>query len=95
MGHFRNAQGQEAGVITHSGMSEISDSRDRFPTALKCPQCGQTGELIWEENAIGHREAGPQRRLIDVTPGFHAEAARTASGDPLIVCTKCDTIQPD
>jgi hypothetical protein len=95
MGHFRNAQGEEAGVITHSGDSEAPGARDRFPNSLKCPECGQTGKIVWEENALGHQDSGPQRRLIDVTPGFHAEPGRTASGDPLIICTKCDTIQTD
>jgi hypothetical protein len=95
LGHFRNAKGEEAGTITHSGFPDAAGARDRFTNTVNCPRCGQTGGVTWEENAIGHREAGPQRLLIDVTPGFHAEAARTASGDPLIVCTKCDAIQPD
>jgi hypothetical protein len=95
MGHFRNTQGEAAGVITHSGASETPHKRDRFPNALTCPSCGQTGEIIWEENAIGYRQFGPERRLIDVTPGFHAEPGRTSSGDPLIICTNCDTIQAD
>ena len=95
MGHFRNAQGEEAGIITHRGESETPGARGRFPNSLKCPSCGQSGAIIWEENSVGHREAGPQRRLIDVTPGFYAEFGRTQSGDPLIVCKICDTIQPD
>lgn len=95
MGHFRNAQGEAAGLIRHSDTSETPDARDRFPNSLKCPSCGQTGKIIWEENAVGHRQAGPERRLIDVTPGFHPESGRTESGDPLIICTNCDTIQAD
>jgi hypothetical protein len=31
--------------------------------------------------------------MIDVTLGFHAEPGCTQSGDPIIVCTNCDTIQ--
>ena len=95
MGHFRNARGEEAGAITHSNQSEAPGTRDRFTNTLSCPHCGQTGGVTWEENAVGHRETGPERRLIDVSPGFHAEAGRIQSGDPLIVCANCDTIQAD
>lgn len=95
MGHFRNAKGEEAGAITHSGDSETPGTRDRFPNTLKCPECGQAGQIIWEENTVGHREAGSERRLIDVSPGFHAELGRTQSGDPVIVCSQCDAIQAD
>lgn len=95
MGHFRNSLGQEAGTITHSAEPATPDLRDRFTNILNCPQCGQIGGITWEENAIGHREGGAERRLIDVSPGFHSEAGRTQSGDPVIVCTNCDTIQAD
>lgn len=93
MGHFRNAKGEEAGSITSSG--EAPCTRDRFTNILTCPHCGHRGGITWEENAVGHREAGSQRRLIDLSRGFHAETGRTQSGDPIIVCTRCDTIQVD
>lgn len=91
MGHYRNEQGEEAGPISNTG----SPTYERFTIKLKCPQCGETGEIIWEEAAIGYREAGPKRRLVGVSPNFHAENGRTQSGDPVIVCTSCDSIQTD
>jgi hypothetical protein len=91
MGHYRNDKGEEAGPISHTG----SPAHERFTNQLKCPHCGQSGEVTWEEAAIGHRKAGPQRRLVDISPSFHAEDKPTQSGDPLIVCAGCDSIQPD
>lgn len=95
MGQYRNEQSEEAGPITNSDLPGAGAARDRFKNALICNHCGQIGEIIWEENAAGYREAGVQRRLIGITPGFHTEDKRTKSGDPVIVCTRCDTILPD
>ena len=69
--------------------------REQFTVDICCPHCGQQGTLAWEENTIGNRRNGIQRALISVSPGFHAEAGRTQSGDPVIVCGRCDTVQPD
>jgi hypothetical protein len=49
---------------------------------------------LWEENSIAN-PSGPQRRLVRVAGDFHSELGRTQSGDPLIVCDKCDAIQAD
>lgn len=95
MGQFRNAQGEEAGVITHTDFLHAPGTRDRFSLDLECSYCGKVGKITWEENDVSHRRAGKQRRLIDVTPGFHAEAGRTRSGVSLIVCDTCDMIQPN
>lgn len=95
MGQFRNAQGQEAGTICHADLFNVPGTRDRFTLNVNCPHCGRIGQITWEENAIGYREAGPQRRLIAVSTGFHSEEGRTLSRDPLIVCDDCDSILPD
>ncbi len=95
MGHYRNEKGEAAGPILISDSVAGKAARDRFTNALMCGHCGHTGEVIWEENAPGHRSAGPQRRLIGVSPGFHAENGRTQSGDPILICSRCDTIQAD
>lgn len=95
MGHFRNAQGEEAGEITHPDLTEAGAARERVTLDLKCPYCGHPGQITWEENVMSRRHLGPQRRLIAVTPGFHVEPGRSQSGDPLIVCSGCDSIQPD
>lgn len=95
VGQFRNAQGEAAGAISHTDFLHASGTRDRFSLDLNCPHCGQIGKIAWEENDASHREAGSQRRLLDVSPGFHTEAGRTQSGDPLVVCDVCDAILPD
>jgi len=51
--------------------------------------------VTWNESAAQDRPRGPDRRLIGVTPGFHAETGRAQSGDAVIVCDTCDQIQPD
>jgi len=50
---------------------------------------------VWEENAAGNRRGGAQRALVRLSPGFHAQAGRTQSGDPVIGCDGCGTAQPD
>jgi hypothetical protein len=69
--------------------------REQFTVDINCPHCAQPGAVVWEENTIGNRVHGIQRALIRVSDGFHPETARTESGDPLLVCDKCNTIQPD
>jgi hypothetical protein len=70
-------------------------ARENFTIAITCPHCSQAGAVVWEENAMGYRQNGVQRVLKNISPGFHAENGRTQSGDPLIVCDICDTIQTD
>ena len=69
--------------------------REQFTIAIACSHCAQPGAVVWEENSMGHRQDGSQRALVKVSPGFHAEAGRTQSGDPLIVCDACGTVQAD
>jgi hypothetical protein len=69
--------------------------REQFTVDIACPHCAQKGAVVWEENTLGNRQNGVERAMIRVSPGFHAEAGRTQSGDPVIVCDRCDTIQPD
>ena len=54
---------------------------------VKCPNCGQTGFVVWEESD------GSPRQLVHVSRGFHPEIGRTRNGEPLIVCNDCDHIQ--
>jgi hypothetical protein len=70
-------------------------SRQDFQIAITCSNCGQPGTVTWQESVANQRPRGPERRLIDITPGFHAETGRTQSGDAVIVCDACDQIQPD
>jgi hypothetical protein len=69
--------------------------RDEFRTLLKCPCCQELGAVTWEENSYANPQ-GAQRRLVAVHGEFHSEIGRRSnSGDPLIVCNTCDTIQED
>jgi hypothetical protein len=68
--------------------------RSQFTLTLDCPHCGQMGAAVWEENSRISKD-GPQRELIALEGEFHVEAGRTQSGDPLIVCNRCDEILPD
>lgn len=68
--------------------------RDQFRTLLECPHCHVLGAVMWEENSQASPN-GTQRRLVEVFGEFHSEIGRTNSGDPLIVCNSCDTIQAD
>lgn len=60
---------------------------------LNCPNCGARGAARWEES--GGNDRRRVRKLIVLDGGFHTEAGRTQSGDPMIVCDACDEIQPD
>lgn len=66
----------------------------KFALDLQCPNCGALGVVVWQE-ATQPNPKGPQRRLAALHGAFHTERGRTQSGDPLIVCTACDHIQPD
>jgi hypothetical protein len=69
-------------------------ARQRFTVSLNCPECHATGAVVWEENNK-MSTSGLQRSLVEVQGAFHVEDGRTQSGDPVIVCNNCDTIQPD
>ena len=45
----------------------------------------------WAQGVIENAEV----ILVEVHGEFHAETGRTESGDPVIVCNACDTIQRD
>ena len=69
-------------------------TRRKFITDLKCPNCGQLGGAVWEENDTSHKD-GPQSQLLALNGDFHKEQGRAVFGGPIIVCTKCDEIHPD
>ena len=52
---------------------------------LACPNCAQDGFAVWEQIGIDHDS---KRHLVDASPDFHAEAAKTGMGS-LIVCNCC------
>jgi hypothetical protein len=80
--------------LSGGAVNDNDDSRARFDIAITCA-CGQTGNVTWEENHRAAQPDGPQRKLVSVSSGFHAEEGRTQSGDPLVVCDSCDAIQAD
>lgn len=72
----------------------MSSERFQFTVKIICPVCEQAGEVVWEENS-GTAPNKAAKRLVQVSAGFHVEAGRTRSGDPLIVCGVCDQILED
>jgi hypothetical protein len=68
--------------------------RRQFRVRITCPDCDTPGAVVWEENSHA-RDGGFRRLLVAVEGGFHPETGRTQSGDPLIICNVCDTIQKD
>ena len=72
----------------------LRTARAKFSILIACPDCDTPGAVVWEENVHG-RGGGFRRQLVAVHGDFHSETGRTESGDPLIVCNVCDTIQKD
>lgn len=68
---------------------------EEFTAAFTCPNCGEAGVRRWEESVAESRIPGEGRKLLSVSDGFHIETGRTQSGEPLIVCNKCDEFQLD
>ena len=73
----------------------MNGARRPFTLDITCSNCGQTGTVTWNESVAMDRPHGPDRRLADLSEGFHTETGRTQSGDALIVCDSCDEIQAD
>jgi hypothetical protein len=69
--------------------------REKFTVDNQCPHCGQPGRMAWEENGGADLARGPERKFIAASEGFHPQTGRPGSGDPLIVCERCGTFQPD
>jgi hypothetical protein len=67
----------------------------QFTNSIRCAGCGQTGVAAWEENRGDARRAGATRKLVLLSAGFHSEAGKTQSGDPLILCNSCGAVLPD
>ncbi len=64
----------------------------RDPVAISriefaCPHCGQKGEVVW-------RGEGADRAVVRLSDGFHVEEGRVPSGRHVIICDRCDEIDP-
>jgi len=66
------------------------NQRERFTVAIRCPDCGQVGSAAWEENAADNRQHGVHRELILLSNGFRRSRQRGLSGNPRIICDRCD-----
>ena len=64
----------------------------RFTQELVCPDCGQKGTALWEENSSAGR-VGSAQRVVELSEGFHVEEGRSAAGVALVICNVCDAIQ--
>jgi len=52
-----------------------------------CPHCGQPGNIIWEGE-------GAERSLVLLSDGFHVEEGRLPGAKHVIICDRCDEIDP-
>ena len=60
---------------------------DSMRIKFACPHCGQKGEVVWDgENK--------ERVLVSLTDGFHVEEGRLPGAKRVIICDKCDEIDP-
>lgn len=50
-----------------------------------CPYCGQRGEVVW--GGLGHV-------LKRLSEGFHVEEDRVPDTRHVIICNRCDEIDP-
>ena len=73
----------------------MPDYREQLDVLIVCPGCSLVGVATWEESGRGDRSRGSERNLLHLSAGFHAESEHTLSGDPVIVCENCNTIQKD
>jgi hypothetical protein len=56
---------------------------------MTCTGCNALGAVTWQNGESDTRE------IIAIHGKFHSETGRGSSGNPVIVCTGCDTIQHD
>ena len=70
------------------------DKRERFVTAVTCPECAVSGSATWEENERGNLETtikslshgfriGPDNEIICASCGVKARIVGIASGTKL------------
>jgi hypothetical protein len=62
-------------------------TRERLSTLIVCPDCGQTGVVLWKA-ADGPR--GARRKILLLSSGFAESFPCAPAGDPQIVCDLCD-----
>lgn len=61
---------------------------------LICPGCRQMGMVTWEEpRDEQHRFS--RRKMVELEVGFRVERRKPKSVGDIIVCSNCDTVQPD
>jgi hypothetical protein len=60
-----------------------------FMEEFVCSGCAQTGHATWEG------EAGTQRRLVELSDGFHKAPGGNPANDSRITCVACGTLQPE
>jgi hypothetical protein len=51
-----------------------------------CPSCGQNGAAWGAYDGVNR---------VEVSSGFHLETDRADDSEPLVVCDRCDEIQPE
>ena len=55
--------------------------------SFACPHCGQAGQVVWQGE-------GEERELVSLSVGFHVEEGRLQGARHVIICDRCDEIDP-
>ena len=61
-------------------------TREELSTPIVCPDCGQTGIVLWKTRETPRARS----RILLLSSGFTASFLCKPSGDPQIVCNICD-----
>ena len=60
----------------------------QFSANIICPKCSTRGVIVWEKN-------GAERTLVSLPNGFYERLAKKAPFPIELVCSGCDTAQPE
>ena len=72
-------------------MSSHFGSYVKHADTIRCPHCGKTGAIIWEDT---DEDKGRHRDLIRIEGGFYERLARKTPYPIELVCNSCGTSQP-
>lgn len=62
--------------------------RETFSAHIICPKCKRQGQVLWSENE-NPIFSGLERELEEVPEGFEVGQGKDATGDPVILCSRC------
>lgn len=67
-----------------------SITREKLSTPIVCPDCGQTGVVLWKNPTASRSQSRARQKILLLSSGFVEYFLCKPSGDPQIVCALCD-----